>query len=156
MKPIGGLFLFLLLGVGLYLYLSAENARKVVTAAKPAREAAVEISGQGMRESFTLDTLEKDGKITGLEIKTLDAQGLLAKMYAVKVGDVIVEVGPFSIKDTDADMLKAQLLESGARQHKLIVLRSGQRVELENTGAAAKLGGKTPGGNLNPVGIPKH
>lgn len=156
MKPIGGLFLFLLVGVALYLYLSADSAQKITTAAKPAREAAVEISGQGMRDSFTLETIEKDGKVAGLEIKTLDAQGLLAKMYAIKAGDVIVAVGPFSIKDTDVDMLKAQLLEAGARQHKLVVLRGGERVELENTGAAAKLGGKTPGGNLKPTGIPLH
>lgn len=158
---VGGLFLALLIGIGLYLYLSADSAQKVTKVSQPARDAAVEISGQGMKESFGVETVEKDGKVTGLLLKGLNPQGALASMYDVKLGDVIVGVGPFSIKDTDAEMLYAQLLEAGARQHKLTILRNGQRLELENHGAAAILGGKEdkgrmPGGNLNPLGVGTH
>lgn len=159
---IGGLFLMLLMGVGLYLWLSADNAQKVVTASAPSRQAAAEVSGQGMKESFGVQVVEKDGRPQGLELKALVPGGMMASMYDLKLGDLIVGVGPFTIKDTESEMLYSQLLESGIRQHKLVVLRGGERLTLENHGAAARLGGngggqgsgqgRLPGGNLNPLG----
>ena len=144
----------LLMGVALLLYLQAESATTVITASKPARETAERVAGVGMKESFKVSEVEANGKVTALEITELDPEGPLAKMYALKVGDKVIEVGPFSIRDTDVEMLKAQLLETGARQHKLVVLRGGEEVEL----AFIEQGGKPrlPGGNLNPVAIPLH
>jgi C-terminal processing protease CtpA/Prc len=154
MKPIGGLFLMLLLGVGLYLYLSAENAKTVITTAKPARELAEQVSGQGMRGSFALEKVESNGKVTGLRVKSLSADGLFAKLYDIRVGDIITGVGPLSIRDSDPEMLEAQLLEAGARPHKLMILRDGQKLELEHHGRASGGSGRVPGGNLNPTNLP--
>lgn len=159
MKPVGGLFLLLLIGVGLYLYLSAQSAQTTLTAAKPAKQAVVEITGQDVRGSFLATPVEKDGRLAGLEVKQLVPQSAMATMYDLQVGDVIVQVGPFGVKDTDADSLQAQLAEAGYRQHRLTVLRNGQRLELDNHGAAAELGGKTRGTPANPLqglGIGTH
>lgn len=150
---VGGLFLVLLIGIGLYLYLSADNAQKVLKASKPARATAEEVSGVGMKESFDVDTVEKDGKVIALKITRLDPTGPLAKMYDVKVGDELIQVGIAVVKD-DADMAKALLLESGLRQNVLTLLRNGQKLELTNHGAASGKEGRQPGGNLNPLNVP--
>lgn len=156
----GGLILMLLIGVGIYLFLQANNAQVVTQQAKPAQKAAVEMSGVGLRESFTMKPVEANGKVTGLEITSIDPASPLVDMYGLQKGDVVVEVGPFSFKSDDPEMMKAQLLEVGAHNHPLVILRQGKRMEVEKKGAAAEFlggGGRTPGGNLNPLqGIPTH
>lgn len=144
----------LLLGVALLLYLQAENASTVITAAKPAKATAERVASVGMKDSYKVKLVEANGKVTGLEIAELDPEGPLAKMYDLKVGDKVIEVGPLSIRDTDADLLQAQLLEAGARQSKLVVLRGTERIELPFLESGSKP--RMPGGNLNPLGVPSH
>lgn len=151
----------LLMGVGLMLWLQADSAKTVTTAAKPARMAAEEIAGQELRGTYDVKNVETNGKLSGIEFTRIDERSILLRMYDLKVGDQIVEIGPFSVKDTDADMLKAQLAEVGYRQHKLTVVRNGERIVLENLGMAAKMGGKEiPKGQgingPNGVQIPTH
>src|SRR4051812_19112904 len=105
----------LLLGVGLYLWLQADSAKSTLQASKPAREVAVEISGRDMKGSYELTPVESNGKTTALEVTKLDATSPLASMYDLKVGDKIVEVGPLALRDSDAEMIKAQIAEAGAR-----------------------------------------
>lgn len=156
---VGGLLLMLLIGIGLYLFLAADNAKTVTTAAKPSRQAAEEISGQGMRESYTLENVESNGKITAFKLKTLDPNGPLARIYDLQVGDDIIEIGPFSVRSDDPGTLRALLEESGSRQQKIVVLRNGQKVELEPHGDVQKLlngarGTPSPAANPTTPGVP--
>jgi C-terminal processing protease CtpA/Prc len=150
----GGLLLLLLIGIGLYLYLSATSAQSTLKASKLPKEQATEISGHGMKESFRVEPVDKDGKTVALKLVELDPDGPLAHMYDLKIGDEITDVGISRVRD-DADMAKAMLLESGYRQNVLIVQRNGQKLELTNHGAASgKQNDRTPGGNLNPLNNP--
>lgn len=144
----------LLLGIGLLLYLQADRGKKVIEQSRPARETAERVAGVGMRGSFKVEPVEENGRLVGLELTELDPQSPLAAMYDLKVGDRILEVGPLSVRSTDADMLTAQLMESGARRHKLVVQRGEERLELEYRDASPMRGPRMPGGNLNPLSIP--
>lgn len=144
----------LLLGIGILLYLQADSGQKVMEASKPARETAERVAGVGMRGSFKVEPVEENGRLVGLELTELDPQSPLAAMYDLKVGDRIIEVGPLSVRSTDADLLTAQLMESGARRHKLIIQRAGERLELDYIDTPAQRGPRTPGGNLSPLSLP--
>ena len=120
----------LLVVVGIVLYLQAQSATVVTQAAKPARETVEQIAGVGMKESFVVEVAEDNGRFTGLTVKSIVAGGPMAKMYDLLAGDVVVGIGPFTPRDTDAEMMQAQLLELGARNNDLIVLRNGERVTL--------------------------
>lgn len=144
----------LLLGIGLLLYLQADTGKKVIEQARPARETAERVAGVGMRGSFKVEPAEENGRLVGLDLVELDPQSPLAAMYELKVGDRILEVGPLSARSTDADMLTAQLMESGARRHTLVVQRGDQRLELAYRDVPAPRGPRTPGGNLNPLSLP--
>lgn len=145
-----------LIGFGLYLYLSAENARTVTQQAKPARAVAEQVAGVGMRESFDAVPAEQGGKFVGLDIKRLDAAGPMAAQYDLRVDDRIVQIGPITARESDPDLFSALLQEAGSRLHKLTILRDGQRLELDNQGPATGKQPRQPGGNLNPLSIPSH
>lgn len=151
----------LLMGVGLMLWLQADSAKTVTTAAKPARMAAEEIAGQELRGTYDVKNVETNGRFSGLEFTRIDERSILLRMYDVKVGDQIVEIGPLAARDYDSEMMRAQLMEVGARQSKLVVLRNGEKIALENMGMAAKMGGKDiPKGQgingPNGMNIPTH
>lgn len=132
----------LLMGVGLMLWLQADHAQKTLSMSKPAREAAVEIAGQDMRGSYDVQRVEANGKVMGLKLTRVDPRSPLLTMYDIKEGDEITQIGPFDIKDYDVDLMKAQLEEVGHNWHRLTVLRDGQKLELDNHGKAAQMGGR--------------
>jgi hypothetical protein len=146
-------FLVLLIGLGLYLWMQADHAQATLNKSRPAREAASEVAGLDLRGSYDVKLNESNGKPVSLEFTRIESASPLLKMYDLQVGDKIVEIGPFPVKDTDSDMIKAQLAEVGMRQHKLVILRGVEKLELENHGQAARLGGKDLGGGIT---IPTH
>jgi len=148
----------LLIVVFIIVYMQAQSAQTVLTAAKPARQEAERLAGQdssGMKvqDSITLDPVTTGSRTDALVVKTIVPQGPMATYFGLQVGDKIVQVGPQRIRDiSDDELAKDLVFEARARAQQLVVQRNGTEITLpySNTAAAGTGGAGSSSGTAQP------
>lgn len=149
----GGLGLLgLLIAVGIAMYLYGESASTVAKTNKVIQPQANQITGRGpdaapASSSVTLDAKMKNGKTEALLVTGVTAGGALDQYFSLQVGDEIVQVGDFKVKDLNDDaMAEAMVFEAAQRGHTITVRRGGQLTPLAPKGPM----------QTNPIRIPTH
>lgn len=97
-----------------------------------AREQAEQFAGVGAAESIGFEPVHtQGGKLAGLKVARLEPGGVMEKAFGLKVGDLIVGVGPLEFRDMDADEARAFALEAYQRRQVLTVRRGDEPLKLE-------------------------
>lgn len=156
----GGL-IGLLIVVFVIMYLQAENAQTVLTAAKPMQQTAQRLAGEdsnGMKvaDSITLDPVASGSRTDALLVKAIVPQGPMAMYFGLQAGDQIIEVGPQRVRDIgDDELAKDLVLESRARAWPLVIIRNGTEMTLPAGKPASPTPGlSSPGQSATPGNAP--
>jgi hypothetical protein len=115
-----------------------------------------QITLQGAPASIRTTPQYAGGKLAGLTVTLLPASGMLARYYGLQPNDVITEIGPFAVRDTDQELAEAQLIEAPRNHHTLVVVRNGQRLALapSDNPAPPPRAGPAAGTPAAPVAVP--
>ena len=111
----------------------------VLNAGNNAKSQAQQIAGRDendipVRESISLDEDTQNGRLHGLIVKGIVPTGPMATAYGLLPGDVIVEIGPFAVKDsTDPEDMKNWVYQSYTNNYPLVIERNGQSLTLTPT-----------------------
>lgn len=165
---IGLIGLLITMGIGLYVWSS--YTAPVASRGMTARDDAARIAGvdeeTGMKnsDSITLAAQDSGGRLRGILVTAIVANGPMQKQMGLAAGDVIVEIGMAGslMKVSDypggADMAIASVYEAPQRKQQLAVMRGGQRIVLPMPpGAAAPPATPVPAaspGNPSPTPAP--
>lgn len=166
MKAGGGLLLLLLIGMGIYLYLAATDAkvshdtRKKIEPEVRQMAGRDSATGEDASNAIVFDTVSRNNQISGVVVKSIVPQSDVQKYYGLLGGDVITQLGALPVEgtvmsDTDA---KAYFLQAYQQKGELAVTRNGQHITLPRdrnlalTPAGAT--GVKPAGPAAPVAIP--
>jgi hypothetical protein len=140
----------LLVVVGIIIFWFSQTQIPIAKKGKETQDVARQIAGRDedgrpATDSITAEGNLKNGKMTALVVKTVDAGGAMEQQYGLKAGDEIVQVAeqPVDLFNGDEALAKGQLLEAYKAGKPIIVKRGDETVTLN-----AK---KSPGGSL---GIP--
>ena len=166
----------LLISTFIVLYLWSSYTVPVASRGVAAREEAAKIAGvdddTGMRnsDSITLAAQDSSGRLRGIMVTGIVANGPMQKHMGLQAGDLIVEIGMAGslMKVSDfpggADMAIVSIYEVPQRNQQLAVIRAGQRIVLPPapgttpppaTPTAAPGGTPTPSPNPAPATPPK-
>ena len=166
----------LLISTFIVLYLWSSYTVPVASRGVAAREEAAKIAGVDddteMRnsDSITLAAQDSSGRLRGIMVTGIVANGPMQKHMGLQAGDLIVEIGMAGslMKVSDfpggADMAIVSIYEVPQRNQQLAVIRAGQRIVLPPapgttpppaTPTAAPGGTPTPSPNPAPATPPK-
>ena len=141
---------------------AVQNAVNVKKKIEPQAQqiAGVGADGQDARKSITLDAETSNGKVTSVDVTSIDATGPMARYFGLQVGDSIVEIGTQGgvmtpVKEiSDAAAAKDELLRSMQNFQQIVVVRNGTKMTLpagpaKNDSAVAPAGAApAPGSSL--------
>lgn len=151
--------LVLLMGVGLYLYLEGSSAETAIKAAAPVKAqiqqyGGVDEAGNKSIDSAKLEGLSEGGKLRGLLVDSVVADGSYAKFFGLQKDDTItgLEYNGFKRKLTEfptEDEARGEVDEAFRKSGHLFVLRDEKEVELPSGGGAGSAkSGKSSGDPL--------
>jgi hypothetical protein len=143
--------LLICLGIIILIMKMGGHPADVIEHSKSARGQAERIAGvdhEGMRvqDSIRLDAVEKNSKIAYMLVDDIVADGPMANYFGLKRNDQILTVGPLDLRDQDAGMAKALILEARTRQQELTVRRDGEIIKLPNAAGPSKQAGQNDTG----------
>lgn len=129
--------LLLVVGVIAYYWGNVSHPADTVRQGEQAKKQVRQIVGQdetGMRttESITLAEQTRNGKLEGIVVQDIIADGPMEKYFGLQLDDVIIAAGDMRFRDlnNDAEMAKALVLEAYQRRQSLTVLRNGEQIML--------------------------
>lgn len=145
----------LLIGVGLLVYLFAENSIPTARQGKAAQEEAQQIAGYGedgrsAMESISVSRQEKNGKLVALNVDSIVPNGAMQKFFGLQAGDSIIEIGSQAgmekVKELIGgdDMAEPKLLEAFQQKRQLVVQRNGKQITLPGGAVVAGAAPSTP------------
>jgi hypothetical protein len=118
-------------------------------------------TGLDARDSITLKGDSPNGKLKGVIVSDIAAEGAMAKYFGLQKGDEIVEIAPqgqafmpVSEMSSSAEA-KDQLLASYQNSQQVIVMRSGKRLTLPASSGAAPAGDAVQK-QMGEIKIPTH
>jgi hypothetical protein len=117
--------------------------------------------GYDARDSITIKPELRNGRLTGILVTDVIADGAMEKYFGVKQGDVIVEIAPgggamMPVADMgSAADAKDMLLSSYANSQQITVMRAGKKLTLPATPPSAGPTNSTPQ-KLGDIKIPTH
>lgn len=125
----------LLLTFAIIAWVWASYNQTVVKEGHKAEEMAQSVAGNapdGTRaiESVSLEPENVNGQLKSILVKGVTPDGIMEKYYGLRSGDRIVEIGPLSVKESDATTAMALMQEAYMRKQQVTVLRDGQRLTL--------------------------
>ena len=90
-------------------------------------------------DAVTLDARDRNGRMEGAVVKSITPGSALQKRFGLQPGDVIVEMGPLSVKEnmSSAGEAKDFLLDAYQKDQQLVVLRGSERFVLPQDMARA-------------------
>lgn len=148
--------LLLVVGIIAWYWGNVQHPADTVREGERIKSAARQLAGQdetGMRtsESITLEEQTRNGKLEGVVVQDIIADGPMEKHFGLQLDDVIVAVGDMSFRDltTDAEMAKAMVLEAYQRGQTLTVLRNGRQIILPLPGQGRAAGSNANGNAAN-------
>lgn len=117
---------------------AAKQALDVQKKVKPQAQqmAGVGADGEDARNSISLDEERSGGRMDGVVVTKIDADGPMAKYFGLKAGDSIIEIAPqggvlMPVKEMDSPQTaKDHLLSSFQNSQQIVVMRQGQKVTL--------------------------
>jgi hypothetical protein len=106
-------------------------------------------------DAVTLDAKDRNGKMEGAVVTSITPGSALQKRFGLQNGDVILEMGPLSVKEnmSSASEAKDFLLDAYQKDQSLVVMRGSERFTLPQDmarAAAAAARAPAPGANPNP------
>ena len=134
----------LMVSVFILIWLFTMNTGAVVQVSQPAQKqaqrlASVDEDGVTVAQSIKVEPVERNGKVIALRVSELMIGGPMEKYYGLMKDDQILAVGQIDMKDFDADMDTALLMEARMRQHPLRIRRNGQIFTLLGADKEAEL-----------------
>ena len=126
----GGLLLALLMGVGLMIYLFANNAETSIKAEKKVRDDMGAVTGRAEGGNIT-DSAEFTTDRAGLAVESVKAGSYYDVYFGLKQGDVIIQAGDMNLKGIDSTQAETFLMTAAQRKQDLVVQRQGQKVTLQ-------------------------
>jgi len=95
-------------------------------------------TGMSVGESITLEAHNRGGKLDGVVVQNIIAQGPMETYFGLQLDDIIIGANQMRIRDmnNDVELAKAMVLESYQRRLPLTVLRNGQEITLGGEDAA--------------------
>lgn len=127
----------LLVVIAIMLFVFKFYSAPVLKEGKKTQDKARQIAGRdedgnNATDSMTLEEQNAGGKMTGVLVTKVAPGGAMEKHFGFLEGDVIVQVGPLTVKDnfTSAGEAKDYLLDAFQRNSNVIVMRGWDRVTL--------------------------
>jgi hypothetical protein len=135
----------ILIGVGVMVWImhavELPAVQQAVNVKKKVEPQVQQMAGTGTngvdaRQSIKLDAEMTGGKMTSVDVTSIDVDGPMAKYFGLQKGDAIVEIatqgGAFTpVKEmSDPAAAKDDLLSSFQNSQQIIVVRNGQRLTL--------------------------
>ena len=152
----------LLVVVAIILILFSMYSIPAAKRGKVAQEQARQIAGRDednapVTDAVTLDAKDRNGKMEGAVVTSITPGSALQKRYGLQNGDVILEMGPLSVKEnmSSASEAKDFLLDAYQKDQAVVVMRGSERFTLPQDmarAAAATARAPAPGANPNPEG----
>ena len=103
--------------------------------------------GERVTNAVTLDQQDVDGKMQSVSVTDITANSALQQRYGLQKGDVILEMGPLSVRGnmSSADEAKDMLQDAYQKNYPLVVLRGWDKLTLPlPEGAASASDAATP------------
>lgn len=127
----------LLVVLGIIMLLFSTYSAPMLKKGKSAQDDARQIAGRDennapVTDAVTLDAQDRNGRMVGAVVADITAGSTLQNQYGLQMGDVIMEMGPLSVKDHMGSPSEAKdfLLDAYQKQQPLIVMRGAERLIL--------------------------
>ena len=134
---LGGILISIGVIVMIMHYAYLPQTQQVITSGNQAREVVEQIAGVDtnlggrVSDNITLEPAYAGSRLIGITVKTVAPGSSYVTFYGIRNGDLIDQVGPQSVRDIgDAELTKAQIIESYQRKWELGVQRGGQHLIL--------------------------
>ena len=127
----------LLVTLAIILLLFRTYQAPVLKTGKSATDDARQIAGRDednrpVTDAITLDARDRNGRMEGAVVKTITPGSTLEKFYGFQPGDVILELGPLSVRGnmSSPDEAKDFLLGSYQKGEPVVVMRGPNKLTL--------------------------
>jgi C-terminal processing protease CtpA/Prc len=132
----------LLICIGVVVWIMGKSelphTQAVLAAKKKAEDTMNPIAGYSrdgsmkFSDSLQIEPETKGGKISAIDVTSVVAGGPAATEYGLKENDVIVEIGPLSVKDqiNSAGEARDMIQDAYQRNQPLVILRDGNKMTL--------------------------
>lgn len=147
----------LLVVVGIIMLLFSTYSLPVAKRGKQAQDQVREIAGRDennapVTDAITLDAQDRNGRMEGAVVTDITAGSAIEKKYGLQKGDLIVALGPLTVKDhiSSAGEARDFLLDAYQKNQPVIVMRGWERLTLPLDPAAAAAALSTP---TTPPGV---
>jgi hypothetical protein len=141
--------LLVVLGIVMLLF-KVYEAPAIKTGTKM-RDQAREIAGRDednapVTDAITLDAQDRNGRMEGAIVTDVTAGSAIEKKYGLQKGDVILEMGPLSVKEHMSSAAEAKdfLLDAYQKSQPLVVLRGFDRLTLPMPAQARNAAASAP------------
>lgn len=148
----------LLVVVGIIMLLFSTYSLPVAKRGKQAQDEVREIAGRDennapVTDAITLDAQDRNGRMEGAVVTDITAGSAIEKKYGLQKGDLIIALGPLTVKDhiSSAGEARDFLLDAYQKNQPVIVMRGWERLTLPLDPAAAAAAPAPP---PPPVGQP--
>jgi hypothetical protein len=135
----------LLVVLGIVMLLFSIYEAPVLKRGKSAQDDARAIAGRDennapVTDAVTLDAQDRNGRMEGAVVTSITPGSALEQRFGLQNGDVILSMGPLSVRDnmSSAGEAKDFLLDAYQKNQQLVVMRGFERVTLPMDPAAAR------------------
>ena len=156
----------LLVVLGIVMLIFSIYEAPVLKRGKTAQDDARAIAGRDennapVTDAITLDAQDRNGRMEGAVVTSITPGSAIEQRFGLQNGDVILSMGPLSVRDnmSSAGEAKDFLLDAYQKNQQLVVLRGFERVTLPLDPAAAAAApaptaptAATPGATQPPAG----
>ena len=110
--------------------------------------------GERVTNAVTLDAQDRGGKMEGVIVTDIKPNSALQQRYGLQKGDVILEMGPLSVRGnmSSPDEAKDMLQDAFQKDYNLVVVRGWDRLTLPMPEGAAP----APTASAGPAGAPAY
>jgi hypothetical protein len=133
---------------------SIPAARQGKVAQNQARQiAGVDEDNVPVTDAVTLDAKDRNGKMEGAVVTSITPGSALQKRYGLQNGDVILEMGPLSVREnmSSASEAKDFLLDAYQKDQSVVVRRGSERFTLpQDMARAAAATARAPAPGATP------
>ena len=151
----------LLVVLGIIMLLFSTYSAPMLKKGKTAQDDARQIAGRDennapVTDAVTLDGQDRNGRMVGAVVADIVAGSTLQSHYGLQKGDVIMEMGPLSVKDHMGSPSEAKdfLLDAYQKQQPLIVMRGSERLALPEDPMFGRTAAAAPSPTAPPTGSP--
>ena len=127
----------LLVVLGIIMLLFSTYQAPMLKKGKRAQDDARQIAGRDennapVTDAVTLDAQDRNGRMVGAVVANITPGSTLQNHYGLQKGDVIMDMGPLSVKDHMGSPSEARdfLLDAYQKQQPLVVMRGWERLTL--------------------------